>query len=251
MAAGPIPPSWEVPKVFRERLGARAGRQRAMAADGHLLLILHGLPHPDAPDQNEARLFWRKPDGGWRAQGSGATAIAPLRAHVEELATAIDALEGRAAKAQRARDWFAIMHAAAPLARVARAQSAALQEARELAKGDRDLITVRDAAQDNERSVELIAGHARAGLDYAIAAAAEDNARQTEHVVASQHRLNRIAATFLPIGAVGSLLGVNLRHGLEGWQAPYPFWIVAAVALLVGLAVRASLPERKPDDDRG
>lgn len=232
--------------MFRERVGARAGRQRAMAADGHLLLILHGPPHPDAPDQNEARLFWRRPDGTWRAQGSSATSIAPLRAQVEELAATIDALEGRAAKAVRARDWFDIMHAAAPLARVARAQSAALQEARELARGDRELITVRDAAQDNERSIELISGHARAGLDYAIAAAAEDNARQTEHVVASQHRLNRIAATFLPIGALGSLLGVNLRHGLESWSAPYPFWIVALVALLLGLVVRASLPARKP-----
>ena len=50
------------------------------------------------------------------------------------------------------------------------------------------------------------------------------------------------------VGEVGALFGVNLRHGLEAWRAPYPFWIVAAVALLLGLVVRASLPERKPDD---
>lgn len=245
---GPIPTSWQVPAVFRDRLGARAGRQRTMNAGGHVLVILHGVPRADAPDEVEARLFWRQPQGGWRATGTSATSIAPLRAHVEELSAALEALEARAARAARARDWFAIMHAAAPLARVARGASAALQDAREHAGHDRELITVRDAAQDNERAIELIAAHARAGLDYAIAAAAEANARHAEHVVASQHRLNRIAATFLPISALGALLGMNLSHGLEAWRAPYLFWLVAAVALVLGLVVRASLPARAPTD---
>jgi Mg2+ and Co2+ transporter CorA len=246
--ASPIPPNWDVPQIFRDRLGVRAGRQRVMAADGHLLVILHDLPKPDDPDRITARLYWRKPDGTWKSQGSGATNIGALRAHVEEFATAIDELETRTNKAKRAKDWFEVMHRAAPLHRTCRNMSAALQEAREIAKTDKDLISLRDLAQENERAIELINGHARAGLDYTIAASAEESARSSQHVVESQHRLNLIAATFLPIGALGALLGMNLRHGFESYQAPYAFWIVAGAAFLLGLIVRASLPSKPKQD---
>ena len=243
--ASPIPHNWDVPQVFRDRFGTRAGRQRVMAHDGHVLIVLHELPKPDDPDTINARIYWRKPDGAWKSQGSGATNIAALRAHVEEFASAIDDLETRTHKAKRAKDWFEIMHRAAPLFRACRNMSATLQEARELAKNDKELITVRDTAQENERAIELINGHARAGLDYSIAAAAEANAANTQHVVESQHRLNLIAATFLPIGALGALLGMNLKHGFESYEAPYAFWIVAAAAFLLGLVVRATLPSKR------
>src|SRR5436190_1649207 len=130
--ASPIPHNWDVPRVFRDRFGTRAGRQRVMAAEGHLVIVLHDLPDHEDPDTIKARLYWRKPDGTWKAQGSGATNIAALRAHVEEFVTAIDALEARAAKATCAKDWFEIMHRAAPLHRMVRNQSATLQEARDL-----------------------------------------------------------------------------------------------------------------------
>jgi len=243
--ASPIPHNWEVPQVFRDRFGTRAGRQRVMHADGHLLIVLHDLPNADDPDTLNARVYWRKTDGTWRSQGSGVTTIAPLRAHVEEFVTAIDGLEAKASKAKRAKDWFDIMHHGAPLFRMVRNQSAALAEARDLAKGDRDLIAVRDTAQENERSMELIAAHARAGLDYTIAASAEENAEATEHVVQSQHRLNLIAATFLPITALGAMFSINLNNGFEAWHAPYAFWGVAALAFLLGLIVRWSLPSKK------
>jgi len=57
------------------------------------------------------------------------------------------------------------------------------------------------------------------------------------------HRLNLIAATFLPISALGSLLGMQLVSGFETAYAPWAFWSVAGVALVLGLAVRASLPK--------
>jgi Mg2+ and Co2+ transporter CorA len=242
--ASPIPHNWDVPQIFRDRFGARAGRQRVMAADGHILIVLHDLPDAGDPDRLEARVFWRKPDGTWKSQGSSATTIAALRTHVESFVTAIDALEHKAAKAARAKDWFDIMHAAAPLHRMVRNQSATLAEARDLVKGDKDLIAVRDTAQENERSMDLLIAHARAGLDYTIAANAEQGAKATEHVVESQHRLNLIAATFLPITAISALLSMNLPHGLERYHSPYTFWIVAGGAFLLGLLVRASLPKK-------
>jgi Mg2+ and Co2+ transporter CorA len=62
-------------------------------------------------------------------------------------------------------------------------------------------------------------------------------------MIEAGHRLNLITATFLPITALGTVLGMNLVHGLEAWHQPYTFWIVAAVAIVVGLVVRASLPK--------
>jgi hypothetical protein len=184
-----IPHNWEVPQVFRGRFGTHAGRQRVMNADGHLLLILHQVPgHKDGTDRG-AMLYWRKPDGTWRSTGSGATTIGALRAHVEEFAVAVDALEARAATAKRASDWFALVHDSAPLLRVARGFSAS-----------------------------------------------------TQHVSEAGHRLNLIAATFLPISALGSLLGMNLVHGFEKSYSPWAFWGVAIAAFLIGLMVRASLP---------
>ena len=238
-----IPHNWEVPQVFRGRFGANAGRQRVMSADGHLLLILHEAPRRKEATERGARLYWRKPDGTWQSTGAGGTSAAPLRAHVEELAAAVDVLEARADTAKRASDWFALLHEAAPLLRIVRGLSATMQEAREIAKTDRDLITLRDTAQEIERDADLIHSHARAGLDFAIATATEENAASTRHVSEAGHRLNLIAATFLPISALGSLLGMSLAHGFETAYAPWAFWAVAAVALLLGLAVRASLPK--------
>ncbi len=244
--ANPIPHNWDVPQIFRDRIGTRAGRQRVMHADGHLLVILHDVPDPAEPDVRNGRLFWRKPDGTWKASASGATSIAPLRAHVEAFDAAADQLEEQVDKAKKAKDWFEVLRMSAPLLRSARNMSRALQEARELAKTDKELIAVRDAAQEVERALELIHGHARDGLEFTVARNAEENVESSRHVVESGHRLNLIAAMFLPITALGSLLGMNLVHGLETWEKPYAFWAVALVAFLLGVMVRASLPKPPP-----
>ncbi len=244
--SNPIPHNWDLPQGFRDRFGARAGRQRVMSADGHVLIVLHEVPSPAEPDVRNARLFWRKPDGSWRSTGSNATSIAGLRAHLEEFDTAADGLEARADKAVVAQDWFDVLYHSAPLLRTARNLSKALQEARELVKTDRELIGLRDQAQEVERTVELIHGHARDGLDFTVARNAEDNARNSLHVSEAGHRLNLIAALFLPITALGSLLGMNLEHGFEKWEAPWAFWVVAGAAFLLGMVVRTSLPKPPP-----
>jgi Mg2+ and Co2+ transporter CorA len=64
-------------------------------------------------------------------------------------------------------------------------------------------------------------------------------------VLESGHRLNLIAATFLPITALGSLFGMQLEHGLEHENAPWVFWGVAIAAFVLGLIVRGSLPKSK------
>lgn len=240
-----IPHNWEVPQVFRDRLGAQAGRQRTMHHEGHLLIILHEPPRAGFGER-AARLFWRKPDGSWKATGSGAANIGALRLFVEEYQRAEDALEARAAAATKAADWFGLIHDTAPLLRAARGLHAALQEAREHTRTDQQIISLRDTAQDIERTLELIHSHAKSGLDFAIAKGTEDAAKNSEHVLESGHRLNLIAATFLPITALGSLFGMQLEHGLEHEHAPYLFWGITAVAFLLGLIVRGTLPKKRP-----
>src|SRR5687768_1771525 len=65
-----LPEDWDLPAAIRSRLGERLGKQRAMFADGHLLLILHRAPSTDHATR-EAAAFWRDPQGQWRVTGPG------------------------------------------------------------------------------------------------------------------------------------------------------------------------------------
>jgi Mg2+ and Co2+ transporter CorA len=238
----PIPHHWAVPQEFRERMGTQAGRQRCMAVDGHVLVVLHDIPDPERPEHREAKLFWRAPDGKWNASSGGPPNISSLRAHVEGFVDAASRLETLGDEADSADDWFALVYAASPMLRSARNMHRALQEARDAAKLDRALIAVRDLAGDAERAFELVHDHAKEGLEYTIAKQAEQQARDGRHMLEAAHRLNMIAAVFLPVTAVATLLGMNLRHGLEDFPAPWTFWITLALTFVLGLWIKASMP---------
>src|SRR5215217_7574278 len=136
MARFHLPPDWQVPDLFARRLGDAAGRQRVMAADGHLLLILHAPPAPGDPDR-AGRAFWRDPAGDWRSKGLGDGPQA-LGRHLAEFADRADELDGQLQAAETAADYYALLQALAPLHRTARNLHAVLQEARTLAPADRD-----------------------------------------------------------------------------------------------------------------
>lgn len=243
MATSPLPPTWNVPQRFRDRLGTAAGQQRAMLHDDHLLLILHAPPDPAAPESREGRLFWRASDGQWRATGGGSS-VGALRRHLEAYQEAIDALEATLAGARSAADFFQAVRAAGPLVLATRNQHRALQAAREGVPADKDLIALRDQANDLERAAELVHAHARDGLEFTIARRAEEQAAQAEHIAQAGHRLNLLAALFLPITALGSLLGMNLASGLDGLPAPITFWVAAAAAFGLGWWIRAGMAAR-------
>ena len=69
-STGILPPVWEVPAEFRDRLGDQVGRQRAMKCDDHLLLILHDPPAPDESER-DGQFFWRQPNGTWSSSKLG------------------------------------------------------------------------------------------------------------------------------------------------------------------------------------
>jgi Mg2+ and Co2+ transporter CorA len=60
-----------------------------------------------------------------------------------------------------------------------------------------------------------------------------------------------LAAFFFPVTALGSILGMNLPHGLERYQSPWLFWGALGFALLVGGWLRASLARGAAGGERG
>lgn len=233
-----IPEPWQVPQRFRQRVGHQAGRQRAMAHDGHLLLILHEVPG-DNDLERTARVFWRAPDGAWKATGTSGSGLPVLKRHVETFSAAVQALDEKVDKGGSAEDFYAVLHRATPLARTTRNLHKALQEARDAIE-DKDIISLRDAAGDLERASDMVVSDARTALEYTAAKKAEEQAASAQRQADAQHRLNLIAALFLPISAFGSVMGINLTSGLEG-QGPWLFWLIVLVCFAAGFVIRSAV----------
>ena len=53
----------------------------------------------------------------------------------------------------------------------------------------------------------------------------------------SAHHLNILAAIFLPLATLASVLGMDIPHGLEDSKPPGTFLLVLAVGLGLGLLV--------------
>jgi len=240
-----IPSSWEeVPGTIKARFGANAGKQRAMFHDGHLVLVAHLVPLHDEIDR-KAALFWRNPSGVWKAAGEAKGSLSGLKALVESYRQRAVDLEHQFEGAKRAADYFKILQEAAPLLRAARHLHKMLQDAREAVPLELDLIGLRDMAGDAERTAELVMADAKAGLDFTVAQRAEEQADAAEHIARSSHRLNLIAALFLPVSAIGSVFGVNLMHGLETKASPWLFWAFIILSFAVGFIVRSSINSKE------
>ena len=182
---------WEVPQIFRDRLGARAGRQRAMFADGHLLLTLHEPPKPDE-EERVGRFFWRQPDGTWSSseRGKGPNAISR---HLNEYTDILDELEKRDQAADSAEGYFGVLSELGPLQRAAQNIHQALQQAREMVSADRDIINFRDQAYQIVRTAELLYHDSKNSLDFAVAKRAEEQSHHAYQMSLSAHRLNMLA----------------------------------------------------------
>jgi hypothetical protein len=251
-AKSALPDTWEVPEIFRQRVGEQAGRQRTMFVDGHLLLILHEPPTGDHGHRG-ARLFWRAPDGTWRSNALGA-GVRGLRRHVDEYAQAVDRLEKAEEQADRANEYQQLLEQISPLLRAARNLYATLQEARELVREDRDLIICRDQAYAVQRSAELLNSDVQSGLQCAIARRVEDQADNSHKMAVAAHRLNLLAALFLPLATIASIFGMNLAFGFEHVYAPWPFWITVMAGILLGFLLRSTMDtghSRARDEPQG
>lgn len=227
-----LPYDWEVPEVFRQRLGEKAGKQRVMTADGHVLLVLHKVPAA-SENHREGVLFWRKPDGQWQSTGRG-DGLYALRKHVEAFAEAVDLLDDRCEGAVCAADYFAVLSAVVPLHRTIGHTYQALQGAREAVSDDRELILLRDRAGEIERTADLLHHEATNGMNFRMAQRSEELTASSHDLARAGHRINLLAAIFLPLTAITSVFSMSLRSGLERFS-PALFWIVLATSVGVGL----------------
>ena len=230
-----LPHFWQhLPDEIKARFGRkRPGRQRSMAAEGHLLLILHRAPGADQRDR-EPVFFWRKPDGAWDAGDRGG--ITRLMDHIQEF----DAAEAEIAKeyeqATDARDYFVILEKVAPLRHTARNLLNTLQAAREAVPEERNLIDARDWAYEVERALDLLYTDTQNALDFHVAMHSEEETRLSLESIRVANRLNILAAIFLPLTAVAGIFGMNIRSGLEG-SPTWAFWLVLACGVLLGIGI--------------
>jgi hypothetical protein len=236
-----LPHNWDVPQIFRDRLGSTAGAQRAMLHDGHLLLILHEVPARDGGER-DGLFFWRDPSGSWRTSRGGGNTV-PLVQLLDRYAAAIDALERDLAAATSADALFRVLRASAPLARAAGNLAYALQQARE-GVSDREIIALRDRGLELQRAAELVSQSAKHALDYAIARQSEAQSRAGNELARSAARLNRLAAVFLPLTLVASLFGMNLPNGIDT-DSPLLFWGLVAGGLVMGFLLGRMVQPRE------
>jgi hypothetical protein len=236
-----LPATWTVPDEIASRLGETAGRQRAMQAQDYLLLVMHEPPGPD-DTVRIGRFFLRESDGAWKSSNLG-PGIQSLRKHVGEFMERIEALDDDFQSAATADDYFRILQTVTPLFRTIRHMHSTLQEAREMLPADRDLISIRDSAGAAERSAELLQADAKHGLDFTVARSAEEESRRTYQMAVSSHRLNVLAAIFLPLATLAAVLGMNLRHGWENAD-PAAFWIAVGIGVVAGLLLTMIVASR-------
>ncbi len=231
-----LPMMWELPDEIKERFGERgAGKQRAMVADGHLLLVLHKAPHRDQP-KRAVVFFWRKPSGEWETSGKG-VGLPSLRKHLAAYGSAEENFDAEYERARTAEDYFRILEEIPPLHHAAKNLHSTMQAAREGIPDDRDIIDLRDWAYDLERSLDLLYTDTKNALDFNIAKRAEEQTRLSQQSVQTAHRLNILAAIFFPLTAISSVFGMNLRSGLEG-ASTMVFWLVFIAGIGLGFATR-------------
>jgi hypothetical protein len=237
-----VPIEWQLPRALVDRLGDRTGRQRAMSADGHLLIVLHEPPKAGVTER-VGRLFWRNPEGNWNSNSVG-PGVQALMTHLSEFAERVDALDKRLESAQTAIDHYSLLRAVSPLHRTARYLHAALQQAREMVPDDRDIINARDQSGELERTLELLHNDASHGLDFTMARQAEDQAEASFQMAVASYRLNLLAAMFFPIATIAAVFGMNLRHGFESDTSGGVFWSLLVIGLVSGAILTLTVAKK-------
>ncbi len=224
-----IPNDWQIPASISSRIAEIPGAQRALEADGHLLLILHKLPTV-ASAERELRMFWRSPDGIW-ASDELDVGVGALQQHLAEFNACVSELEEMENRASSADDYFRIRRQITPIHRAAHNMSAAISRAYDMFPDDRALLACRNLAATVERMSELLKEEATYGLEYSMA-------KQAELQALASHRLNIIAAIFFPILAFASIFGMNLEHGFEH-EAHWLFWLFVVFGIVIGVLMKS------------
>jgi hypothetical protein len=232
-----IPPTWNLPESIRSRLGGTTyGRQRTIAEEGHILVILHRPPGAD-DSKREGALYWREPSGEWKAS-RGNNGTHALNAHIQAYIDLETQLQKRYDEANDTIALHDLLATLTPLARAAHNMHGALQDAREELKGDGFIIEARDKAYEVDRNLDILLEDTRNELQFRTAREAEEQNRLAKEALRASHRLNVLAALFLPLTALASVFGMNLMHGLDQNSVAI-FWSVTVAAVVLGVGFKA------------
>lgn len=248
------PKIWDLPFDIRRQLSGRGGRQRAIAADNHLMIVLYQVPETKS-DRGETVYFWRNHEHVWHYSERGG-GFSSLEKVIEDYANRIAELEESLSEAKDSRARFQLLDEVTPVLRSVRNLADALHKALELSDQQALAATVNKARRDDEpqpsqlqnvcdhaneisRAAEILKSDIESAIQFA-------QARQQElqsHYVCQQskaaHRLNILAATFLPVATISSVFGMNLASGLENMTAL--FWIVFLASIGIGAWVGYSV----------
>lgn len=229
-----IPANWnDFPDEFRERLGTSVGRQRCMVASNHLLIVCHHVPEHDEAARR-GLLFWMNAQGEWRAS-NGDPGKAALQMHLERYAKRIDAYEAAETQAHTADDYLKILDGLVPIIRSARNLLATLEEARKAFPKERSLIDHRDKAYDISRQVDLLYEDSKNAMQVTLIRRADEQTAVTHRMAVAAHRLNLLAAVFLPLATLGAIFGTTLTDNWSWSETPTGFVCFLGVGIATGL----------------
>lgn len=232
-----IPKSWNVSETIRKRVGESVGRQRLIAEDGELLVVLHQLPRAEDKGRREGALFWIDSAGNWKSTPSSGgrselkALVESYRKRIAELDLALDASEEPSSI-------HAVIDEATPVDRAGRHLQQVVSELRKALPDDLDILEIRDLAVDMDRAGDLLTQDARYSLDLMIAKSSAAQAKDANKAAKEAQKLNRLAAFFFPLMTIASVFGMNEPSEI----ASNPMiWAAVAIGLTLGAIVSGSL----------
>ena len=206
-----IPKQWQVPQVFRDRLGADPGKQRVMSEEGQYLIILHKVPSAADRGARTAVLFWINEAGEWKSTPDSG-GISGLIQHLDEYEETTKKLEAELdspAALQCAERLHQIHDNATPLHRASRHLLAVMEDLRVLFSENRKLLLLRDTAVNIERSADLLLADTKSSLEFLIAQNSMKQANAAHMATLEANKLNRLAAFFFPVITIASILSIK------------------------------------------
>lgn len=229
-----IPKAWELPQVFRNRLGQDVGRQRLMSEEGQFLVVMHEIPTREAKGLRKPALFWVNDVEEWKSMPrSGGKAA--LKLHVQDYLDKARELDRQLDKMQdeSAEEIHDVIDSATPLLRAVRNMGVVMKDLRNALPNDRDILTIRDMSVEAERATDLLLADAKSSLDFIIAKNASRQAKEAQKTAYEAQKLNRLAALFFPLVTLASLFGMNEPREVLGF--PGIFWVMAIGLILGGV----------------
>lgn len=238
-----IPKTWDLPESIRRRLGDKAGRQRLMDEDGHLLLILHAPPRPEDDAVRNSAVFWCNPAGEWKSAPE-AGGMSALQSHLSAFRTRVEQLDEVVDAAREPRQYFEVMRAINPLLRSSRNLLAVMEETRKARPNERRLILLRDEAVEIERGADLLANDAKAGMEFSLAESGQSQAQEARIANEEARRLNRLVALFFPLATLVAIFGMNEPSRILTMPG---FWPIIALGVVLGLVLASKSRSKTPD----